>query len=177
LAGVNPAGIKWITMPAQQMPQGLAAGTIDAATQFVVGKGFVESVAKGKKAVVMPYSDYLVDLYGNGLGVTTKDAKADPDRVRRFNEAMLKGLAYGVENPMEAGQIYAKYQKAQPPKAAGGEMALMAPYAKSSATGTAVGALDPNRVARNIAILQGAGAIPSAFEPKDVVSFDFLPKA
>jgi NitT/TauT family transport system substrate-binding protein len=175
LAGVDATKVTWVNMPAQQMPQGLAAGSIDVATQFVVGKGFVESVAKGKKAVVLPYSDYLVDLYGNGVGVTNKALKDDPDRVRRFNEALLKGLAYGIENPQEAGQIYAKYQKAQPPKAAGGEMALMAPYVKSSSG--QVGALDENRMARNIAILQGAGVIPTAFQPKEVISFDYLPKS
>jgi NitT/TauT family transport system substrate-binding protein len=177
LAGFDPKKVTWVNMPAQQMPQGLAAGSIDVATQFVVGKGFVESVAKGKKAVVLPYSDYLVDLYGNGIGVTKKTAKDDPDRVRRFNEAILKGLAYAIDNPQEAGTIYAKFQKAQPARAAGGEMALMAPYVKSSGPSGQVGALDANRVARNIAILQGAGTIPTSFQPQDVVSFDFLPKS
>jgi NitT/TauT family transport system substrate-binding protein len=163
-------------MPPQQMPAGLASKKIDVATQFVVGKGFVESVGK-RKAVVLPYSDYLVDLYGNGVAVTNKTAKDDPDRVRRFNEAILKGLAYAVDNPQEAGTIYAKYQKAQPAPAAGGEMALMAPYVKSSASGGQVGALDQSRVARNIAILQGAGTIPTSFGPEEVVSFDYLPKS
>jgi NitT/TauT family transport system substrate-binding protein len=177
LAGFNPKTVTWVTMPAPQMPAGLASKKIDVATQFVVGKGFVESVAKGKKAVVLPYSDYLVDLYGNGVAVTNKAAKDDPDRVRRFNEAILKGLAYAVDNPQEAGTIYAKYQKAQPARAAGGEMALMAPYVKSSASGGQVGALDQSRVARNIAILQGAGTIPTSFRPEEVVSFDYLPKS
>jgi len=177
LAGFDPKTVTWVNMPAPQMPAGLASKKIDVATQFVVGKGFVESVAKGRKAVVLPYSDYLVDLYGNGIAVTNKTAKDDPDRVRRFNEAILKGLAYAVENPQEAGTIYAKYQKAQPARAAGGEMALMAPYVKSSASGGQVGALDQSRVARNIAILQGAGTIPTSFRPDEVVSFDFLPKS
>jgi NitT/TauT family transport system substrate-binding protein len=177
LAGFDPKTVTWVTMPPQQMPAGLASKKIDVATQFVVGKGFVESVAKGRKAVVLPYSDYLVDLYGNGVAVTNKTAKDDPDRVRRFNEALLKGLAYAVDNPQEAGTIYAKYQKAQPPKAAGGEMALMAPYVKSDASGGQVGALDQSRVARNIAILQGAGTIPTSFRPDEVVSFDYLPKS
>ena len=175
LAGFDASTVTWVNMPFQAMPAGLASKRIDVATQFVVGKGFVESVGK-RKAVVLPYSDYLVDLYGNGVAVTSKDAKADPDRVRRFNEAILKGLAYAIEHPQEAGTIYAKFQKAQPPKAAGGEMALMAPYVKSGGSG-GVGALDQNRVARNIAILQGAGTIPNSFQPEDVVSFDYLPKS
>jgi NitT/TauT family transport system substrate-binding protein len=32
-------------------------------------------------------------------------------------------------------------------------------------------------VARNIAILQGAGVIPAVFGPQEVVTTDFLPKS
>jgi NitT/TauT family transport system substrate-binding protein len=174
LAGVDASKVTWVNMPPQAMPAALAAGKIDVATQFVVGKPFVENVAKPRKAVVMPYSDYLVDLYGNGVGVTKTTLKDKSDQVKRFNEALLKGLAYAVDNPKEAGQIYAKYQKQQPAVVAGLEMALMAPYVKSSATGAPVGALDPKRVARNIAILQGAKAIPNSFQPEELIAFDYV---
>ncbi|HYN93339.1 MAG TPA: ABC transporter substrate-binding protein [Pilimelia sp.] len=175
LAGVDAKKVQWVNMPAPQMPQALAAGRIDVATQFVVGKPFVENVAKPRKAVMIPYSDYLVDLYGNGVAVTKKTLKDDGDQVKRFNDALLKGLAYAVDNPKEAAKIYAKFQKLQPEPVAAAEMTLMAPYVKSSATGTRVGGLDAKRMARNIAILQGAGAIPTSFSPEDVVSFDHLP--
>jgi NitT/TauT family transport system substrate-binding protein len=175
LAGVDATKVEWVKMQPQLMPPALASGTIDVATQFVVGKPFVESVAKPRKAIVMPYSDYLVDLYGNGIAVTKNTLKGKSDQVKRFNEALLKGLAYAVDNPREAGAIYAKYQKQQPAVVAGLETSLMAPYAKSSATGAAVGALDPKRVARNIAILQGAKAIPNSFQPEELVNFDYVP--
>jgi NitT/TauT family transport system substrate-binding protein len=174
--GLDASKVQWVVMPAQQMGQGLAAGSIDAATQFVVGRPAVEAAAKGRKAVVMPYSDVLVDLYGNGLAVTTKAAKDDPDRVKRFNQAVLKGLAYAIENPAEAGQIYAKYQKLQPQPVAAAEVELMAPYVRPGSPGAAVGGLDEQRVARNIALLRGAGAIPTAVDPDDVVAFEFAPK-
>ena len=159
------------------MGKALATGSVDAATQFVVGKPGIEAAAKpkGKTAVVMPVSDQLVDLYGNGLGVSKKDIAADPERVKRFNNAMLKGLQYAVDNPGEAGQIYAKYQKIQPAPVATAETALMVPYVK--AAGTAVGALDEQKATRNIAVLQGAGTIPGTINPKDVIAFDYVAKS
>ena len=175
LAGVNAATVKWVTMPPQDMGKGMAAGSIDAATQFVVGKPAIEAAAKGKKVVVLPFSDYLVDLYGNGLAVRNKDLQANPDRVKRFNEAMLKGLQYGIDNPAEAGKIYAKYQKLQPEPVAAAEMTLLGPYVKGA--GDAVGALDEQRVARNIAVLQGAGAIPNTINPTDIINFDYVAKS
>lgn len=177
LAGIDDSKIQWVNIPLEQHPQNLAAGTVDAATQFAVGKPGIERAAKGRKAVVLPYTDYLTDLYGVGVGVSKKEAAENPDRIRRFNEALLKGLRDAVENPAEAGKIYAKYQKIQPEPVATAENVLMVPYVKSAAGGAAVGALDIQRVARNIAILQGAGLIPAVFEPTAVVSLDYLPKS
>ena len=174
LSGINPTTVTWVNMPPQDMGKGLAQGSIDAATQFVVGKPAVEQAAKakGKTAVVLPFSDQLVDLYGNGLAVTKKQIQANPDRVRRFNDAMLKGLQYAIDHPDEAGQIYAKYQKLQPEPVAAAEVKLMVPYTKSA--GTALGALDEQKVARNIALLQGAGAIPGPVNAKDVIDFGYV---
>jgi NitT/TauT family transport system substrate-binding protein len=177
LAGIDESKIQWVNIPLEQHPQNLAAGTVDAATQFAVGKPGIERAAKPRKAVVLPYTDYLTDLYGVGVGVTKKAATDNPDRVRRFNEALLKGLRDAVDNPAEAGKIYAKYQKIQPEPVAIAENTLMIPYVKSASGGASVGALDDQRVARNIAIIQGAGLIPSVFEPNAVVSTEFLPKS
>jgi NitT/TauT family transport system substrate-binding protein len=177
LAGIDDSKIQWVNIPLEQHPQNLAAGTVDAATQFAVGEPGIERASKGRKAVVLPYTDYLTDLYGVGVGVSKKELAAKPDMVRRFNEALLKGLRDAVENPAEAGKIYAKYQKIQPEPVAIAENKLMIPYVKSASGGAAVGALDIQKVARNIAILQGAGLIPATFAPTDVVSLDYLPKS
>ena len=50
----------------------LAQHKVDAIGQFVVGKPTIEGIAKGKTAVVLPYSDYLPDLYGNGAPARDK---------------------------------------------------------------------------------------------------------
>lgn len=172
-AGVDAKSIEWVNMPAQQMAQNLAAGTVDAATQLVVGAPAIEAAAKGKKVVVLPLSDHLPDLYGNGIAVGRAAATDQPDRVRRFNEAVLKGLADAIADPAEAGRIYAKYQKIQPPAVAEAEVRLMVPYATG---GAALGALDEARMTRNVELVHGAGAMPKVVEPADVVSFDLAPK-
>jgi NitT/TauT family transport system substrate-binding protein len=79
-AGVDAKSIKWVNMPAQQMAQNLAAGTIDAATQLVVGAPAIEAAAKGQKVVVLPLSDHLPDLYGNGIAVGRAAATDQPER-------------------------------------------------------------------------------------------------
>ncbi len=174
LAGVPANSVKWVNVPPQQLGSALAAGTIDASTQFVVGKPAIEAVAQGRKVVVLPYSDYLPGLYGNGIAVSKKLATEKPDLVRRFNTAVLKGLQYAVDHPDEAGKAYAKYQKLQPEAVATAEVTLLKPYTEIS--GQPVGALTSDRVAQNIAILESAAAMPSGVvKPGDVASFDLAP--
>jgi NitT/TauT family transport system substrate-binding protein len=143
----------------------------------VVGKPSIEFVAKPKKAVVLPFSDHLGDLYGNSLVTQSKLAKDKPDLVKRFTTALLKGLEYSIDNPKEAAQILVKNQPTQKVEPAAAELELMAAYVRSSGSGAAVGALDSQRVARCIALLQGAGAIPDGLTPEQVVNFDLVPKA
>ena len=59
---------------------------------------------------------------------------------------------------------------------AAGELKLMKQYVNSSGSGTAIGALDQQRVARSIALMQGANAIPAGLTPERLVSFDLTPK-
>ena len=176
LAGIDADKVKFVQVPPPQQPQALASGAVDAIGQFAVGKPSAEAAAGGKKAVVLPYSDYLTDLYGNTLVTTTKLAKENPDLVKRFRDALLKGLVYAIDNPEEAAQILVKYQEGQNEKAAAAELELMKAYVRSNESAT-VGVMDSERVARAIAILQGAGAIKPGHTPEQFVTFDLVPKA
>jgi len=176
LAGIDASKVKFVQVPPPQQPQALASGAVDAIGQFAVGKPSAEAAAGGKKALVLPYSDYLTDLYGNALVTTTKLVKENPDLVKRFRDALLKGLVYAIENPEEAAQILVKHQPGQNEKAAAAELELMKPYVRSNESAT-VGVMDSERVARAIAILQGAGAIKPGLKPEQFVTFDLVPKA
>jgi NitT/TauT family transport system substrate-binding protein len=177
LSGVDDSKVKWINNPAQTLIGTLATGKVAGIGQFVVGKPTVESVAKGKKVVVLPYSDVLQDLYGNVLIANSDYAKANPDKVKKFTEALLKGLEDSINNPAEAGKILTKYVPTANADAAAAELTLMAPFVRSAAAGVPVGALDAERVARSIAILQGSGQIQPGLKPEQVIDFNLVPKA
>ncbi len=174
LAGLDAARVKWVTVPPPQLRAALGAGSVDAITELVVGKPGVEAAAGGRTAVLLPYSDYLTDLYGNVLAIP---AGRRPDIVTRFRDAVLRGLLYAIEHPAEAGQIFAKYQPLYKPAVAEAETALMAAYVRSDRAGVPAGALEPQRVMRSIALLQAAGAVPAGITPEQVVSFDLTPGA
>ncbi|SNS49695.1 NitT/TauT family transport system substrate-binding protein [Streptosporangium subroseum] len=175
LAGVDATKVKWVNgLPANLIGL-LAGGTVAGIGQFVVGKPTVESVAKDKKAVVLPYSDVMDDLYGNVLVTSTKIAKENPEMVKRFTAALIKGLVYSIDNPKESGEILQKNVPAATAAPAAAECELMAAFVRPADSGAAAGTIDPERVARSIGILQDAGAIPAGLTPDQLIDSSLVP--
>ncbi|CCH21371.1 hypothetical protein GCM10009848_23480 [Micromonospora lupini] len=176
LAGVDASKVTWVNGEAQALIGTLASGSVDGIGQFVVGQPTIEAVSK-KKAVMLPYSNVMQDLYGNVLITSSKIAKEKPEMVKRFTAALLKGLEYSLANSKEAGEILKKNVDAANPVAAAAELDLMAAYVRSGNSGTAIGTLDSGRVAKSIAILQGAGALKQNITPEQIIDFSLAPKA
>jgi NitT/TauT family transport system substrate-binding protein len=176
MAGIDYTKVTWVNGEAQTLMGTLASGSVDGIGQFVVGQPTIEAVTK-KKAVLLPYSNVMQDLYGNVLITSKQYASEKPEQVKRFTEALLRGLEYALANPQEAAEILAKNAEAVNPAAAAAELQLMAGYVRSSNSGTALGTLDSGRVAKSIAILRGAGALKSDLTPDQIIDFDLAPKA
>ena len=177
LANIDYTKVTWRDGTPQTLMGTLASKQVAGIGQFVVGKPTVETVAKGQKAVVLPYSDYLQDLYGNVLVTSQSYADQNPEKVKKFSAALLRGLEESIANPAEAGDLLKKNVATAIPQAAAAELTLMGPFVRSEASGVPVGALDSQRVARSIAILQGSGQIGPGLTPEKVIKFDLVPKA
>jgi NitT/TauT family transport system substrate-binding protein len=177
LANVDASKVTFQPGEAPALIGMLASGRVDGIGQFVVGRPTIAFVTK-KTPVFLPYSDYLTDLYGNVLVTSTKLAKEKPEQVRAFTGALLKGLEYALANPKEAGDILKKHDKTGQanPATAAQELELMAAFVRSAGTGEKIGTIDTQRVARSIAILQGAGQLKNPVTPEQIVSADLTPK-
>ncbi|MDG4834848.1 ABC transporter substrate-binding protein [Solwaraspora sp. WMMD1047] len=173
LAGFDHSTIEWVSnpVPAQHAAL-LAAGKVDAASQFVPAVDSVRQLA-GQEITVLPFADWIGDLHGSAIAVTTTTAREKPDLVRRFNRALLRGLRHAVDQPDLAGQIYAAQDETQGQQAATATSELQGLRGYVEPLGDyPFGHFDEGRVARNIAILQGAGAIRPGLMPQDIVAFD-----
>jgi NitT/TauT family transport system substrate-binding protein len=118
----------------------------------------------------------MTDLYGNVLITSSKIAKEKPEMVKRFTGALLRGLEYAIANPKEAGDILKENVEGANPVAAAAELELMAAFVRSAGSGVTVGTIDSRRVARSIAILQGAGVIRAGMTPEKIIDFNLAPK-
>lgn len=82
----------------------LAAGQVDAITGFSFSS-YINLKDRGVPVddiTVMLMADYGVNLYGNAIIVNPKFAAENPEAVRKFLAAFLKGLKYTVKNPASA---------------------------------------------------------------------------
>ncbi|MGX7670315.1 ABC transporter substrate-binding protein [Plantactinospora sp. DSM 117369] len=173
LAKIDESKVKWVNGTPQTLIGTLAGGGVQGIGQFVVGKPTIEAAAKGRKAVVLPYSDVMRDLYGNVLVTSKKIATENPDMVKRFTAALLKGLEYSIANPEESGEILHKHVPAAAAAPAAAELELMATYVASE---TGIGGIDLGRVAGSIALLETAGSIPPGVTPEQIVDASLTPK-
>ena len=174
LAGIDPAKVTVQDVPNTGLATALGAGQVDAVSTFLIGQSGIEAGSK-KKMNVMPYSDFLRDLYGNAIVVTDDYLKKNKEGTKRMRDALLKALKYTIDHPEEAADIMIKEQKAANKAAAVSEIKLMTPY---TSNGSGVfGALDKDKANKAIAILQGAGLIKADLKAEDSIAFDMVPKA
>ena len=183
LAKVDHTKVRFQDTNPKTLISAINAPGVDAISQFVVGKQTVEAVARSEVTMV-PYSDYLTDLPGNALWASGRLLRDNPGLVARFRSALMKGLAYTVEHPDEAGQILHDVDKTANATLAAGEVRLMASYAgwqrhddpqQRDAALAKLGYIDQNRIARAIAILQGAGAISAGLVPDRLTMWELPP--
>jgi NitT/TauT family transport system substrate-binding protein len=172
LAGLDP---KTVTVQGAQTTalNGLMAQRkVDALSTFLLSKKALETASK-KDVLVMPYGDYLKDLYGNVIIARQDLITGNRDLVKRFTDAALKGLSYSLDHPDEAAAIMNKAEPTAAIPAAVGEINAMKPYV-TPAGGGPIGRLDQQRVTDSIAELQGAGLMPAGLTPDKVADFSFV---
>ncbi len=96
--GIDPARIKSVTLSAEQIVPALADHAIDAA----IGSAWVVPWQAHERGLVLKSfnpANYRVEYYGDSLFAMQHYAATEPDTVRRFREATLKGWEYALGHP------------------------------------------------------------------------------
>lgn len=99
--------------------QSLAAKRVDAVFDWIVGNmGYWEAGLDKDKLVLIPWSEWGVNPYGNALMASDKTIKERPDMIRRFLDATMKAWKWSLENPEKAIAIFIENAPEVPPLAA-----------------------------------------------------------
>jgi NitT/TauT family transport system substrate-binding protein len=158
----------------------LAAGQVDAVTGFSFS-AFVNLKDRGVPAddiTLLSMADYGVALYGNAILTNPKFAAENPDAVRKFLTAFLKGLRDTIKHPGEAVESVLRRNDVAR-KAVELErlnMALKDNILTSEAKANGFGAVDMARLARSLEQIALAYDFKNAKpSPSDIFDASFLP--
>ena len=176
LAGIDEKTIKWADATTQNSGSLLATDAVDGLATQLPTKPGLEKLAGGRKVVMFPYSDFLSDLYGITIMTHKNVIEKNPDLVRRFNQAIMRGVKYAVNHPEEIGKVLREIDNTVDANQAAQELTILKPNSLP-AGGTPVGAFDEARMAKSIDLLRGLGLIPPGLAPADIADVRFLPKS
>jgi NitT/TauT family transport system substrate-binding protein len=173
-AGIDAGKVTWVVAPSESLPSLLTLGRVDAVGQFTVGEPLLRKQAAPKELVQLTYADAGLDFYSNGLIAADSTIQKQPELVRRFVAATLRGLKDAVADPREAARILNKHHREVEVEIAAGEVEMVRSLAVVPQT--ALGTIDPNRVRRTIELVSGAFDLKHPVTPEEVFVPDVVAK-
>ncbi len=156
-AGIDTTKINIVPGTPPVLPSLLATGRADAIGQFTVGVPTLVKAAGGRQVRTFKYSQYLKGLLGNAIVTTDDRIKNKPDEVRRFTQALLKGLNYAVHNPGTSGYIMQKYVPIADPVTAANELRILKFFVENQCTRKyGIGYIDVAKIKSTASIVRNA---------------------
>jgi len=154
LSGLKPNSVTWITMDAASMPPALIRGAADAVPFFVVHEARIRKVAQQQNAdirVLAAWADLGFDVASTSLVAREDSIAKDPEALKAFLRATLKGADYAFRNRhFEEGVAYVvkSHPEVDPDGALGAaQVAARFVYAEEVTSGkVAVGQFEAARV-------------------------------
>jgi NitT/TauT family transport system substrate-binding protein len=108
LKGLDPKSIKFTNIaPTARIPM-LVAGKVPAIHLFTLSEPGIRKVVSGASVKMFVPGDHGLELYSLGLGVTEEFLQKNPELVRGFVRASMRGWQDAMRNPEEAADIEKK---------------------------------------------------------------------
>jgi NitT/TauT family transport system substrate-binding protein len=166
---IDPASIKNVAITPPAAKQTLLTGQVDATNIF--GPVFADVA---DKVNILYWYKFGLDIYGSTITANTGFLAQNPDAVRKFLDASMRGLQYVVDHPDEAGSLVAK--RAQSSAAFfQAEVKEFLQFYDLPAAPKGPGTMDSAKWAQTQQINTQYGAQQREVPPDTVFTNDFLP--
>jgi NitT/TauT family transport system substrate-binding protein len=113
---VDSKTLKIVNIDAASRVPMLAAGKVQSIDQFLMSEPAIRRAVTNAKPVCLLAGDYGLEIYANSLGVSEDFLAKNPDVVKKFTRAALKGWKDALAKPEEAAKIQIQYVKALNPE-------------------------------------------------------------
>jgi NitT/TauT family transport system substrate-binding protein len=109
--GLDPSTLKIVNLDPGSLVAALAARRIQSIGLFAMSETAIKRAVQDGEVKHMLLADHGLDIYANGIGVRDDFLAKNPDSVRRFVRASLRGWKDALANPEEAAQLQAQMVK------------------------------------------------------------------
>ena len=173
-AGLPKDSVHFIIADGTATPAMLATGRADAIGQYSVGEPLLAKVVAPRKLVRLAYKDVGLDFYSNGIIASEDTIKNDPETVRKFVAATIRGYKEAFRDPVEAGQILHRMQREVDEDIGTGETRAVAEL--SDIPGTPVGSMNAEKMQKTIDIVSNSFTLKHPVTVSDMMATGFTPK-
>lgn len=177
--GLDPSKLKIINVAPPARATTLLSGQVPAIEFFVMAKPGLEAGAKDAKTELRTFllSDHGLELYSNGIAATEDYLAKNPDVVKRFLRAGLKGWKFALANPQKAADEQIKSIASLKPDIIAAEIGIVGDLAVTADVKQhGLGWFDPAKMKSAVDfVAKYVGMTGTAPAAADVYAAGFLP--
>ena len=179
--GFSPDAVNWLSVKPTIRDSLLLSGKTDAVSAFstsVILNLKKQGIGR-KDIVVLPFSELGADFYGSGLVVSEKYAAANPDVLKSFVRAVIKGTRDSLADPKAAvASVYKRDSLTRPAvELERFQMVRDQTVLTASVKANGFSHVDPKRLARTVGFVAKAMKISNPPPARDIFRGDYLPAA
>jgi NitT/TauT family transport system substrate-binding protein len=173
--GIDQSKIQWISTDPNSMNALLMAHRADSVITYIFTLPVLENAAQnGDEVGYFTYSDYGADFYANAILGMEDYIAQNPDTVRAFTTATVKGFEYTLANPAEAVSIMMKYQPQLNEQIALKEIPLLQKLSAIDAETKGFGGMTLEKMARTEELTARCLNLTERLAPADLFTNEFL---
>lgn len=177
--GLDPDKLETVNVePAARIAM-LAAGKIPSVDFYIMSKPAIDRAAKDAKVRALLLADFGLDLYSNGIGAKDSYLKENPDIVKKFVRATLRGYQFSFKNMKGAAALERNTAKALDDEITVEELKIVedltvTPDVKKNG----IGSFTPQKMRSSVDWMTENGGFPKEKGPKpeDVYAIGFMPE-
>jgi NitT/TauT family transport system substrate-binding protein len=174
--GLDASKIRVINVDPAGTPPALITGQVPAIAGFVQGQAPSVEIRGNIKTRVFWFADCGVNAVSNSIVVHNDLIKEDPELIRAFVLASLKGFIWGRQNPDEMIAITKKFSPAIEPAIARREAELSwNTWVTPSTVGKPLGWSSDKDWDETVSVLKQYGGVTTPLEPRQIYTNDFIP--
>src|SRR5947208_2987971 len=172
---LKESDINMIDMPVASMVPALLQGQVDAVLGSIDAYQ-IQAEAQGAQLDVYRFADHGVPTVSTSIFASNSYLKSNPDLVKKFIAASLKGWSFALDNPDKAikdlKQVFPEVNE----KLAAAELAAITPLFCSGGT-KYIGKAEDALWVKSQDLLSEVKLLPAGQDPKTYYSNDYLPAA